>query len=187
MSDLIDRQAAIAALGDIHPLDYNAQAYKARIEKLPSAQPTQTNAPNALETSDCVSRQAAIDALACLDDYEEEEIETLRKLPSAQPTQKNDSNTLNALDCVSRQAAIDAIDSYEVDAPDYMQGWAVKLIEAIKGDIRGLISELPSAQPEYCLDEWCTKCKEYDHERHCCPRFNHVIRTTLQEVKEVQE
>ena len=37
MSDYIDRQAAIDALGDIHPLDYNAQAYKARIEKLPSA------------------------------------------------------------------------------------------------------------------------------------------------------
>ena len=39
MTDYIDRQAAIDALGDIHPLDYNAQAYKARIEKLPSAQP----------------------------------------------------------------------------------------------------------------------------------------------------
>ena len=39
MSDMIERQAAIEALGDIHPLDYNAQAYKARIEKLPSAQP----------------------------------------------------------------------------------------------------------------------------------------------------
>ena len=27
--------------------------------------------------------------------------------------------------------------------------------------------------------EWCTGCKEYDHEKHCCPRFNKVIRTTL--------
>ena len=33
--DAISRQAAIDALGDIHPLDYNAQTYKARIEKLP--------------------------------------------------------------------------------------------------------------------------------------------------------
>ena len=31
-------------------------------------------------------------------------------------------------------------------------------------------------------DEWCTDCKEYDHEKHCCPRFNRVIRTTLNEV-----
>ena len=43
--------------------------------------------------------------------------------------------------------------------------------------------ELPSAQPEYRLDEWCTDCKEYDTERHCCPRFNQVIRTTLDEMK----
>lgn len=40
MKDIIYRQDAIDALGDIHPLDYNAQAYKARIEKLPSAEPT---------------------------------------------------------------------------------------------------------------------------------------------------
>lgn len=48
-------------------------------------------------------------------------------------------------DLISRQAVIDEIDSCDVNAPDYMQGWAVKFIEAIKGDIRGLISELPSA------------------------------------------
>ena len=38
----------------------------------------------------------------------------------------------------------------------------------------------PSAQQEF--DEWCTDCKEYDHERHCCPRFNRVIRETVNEV-----
>lgn len=27
--------------------------------------------------------------------------------------------------------------------------------------------------------EWCTGCKEYDHEKHCCPRWNKVIRDTL--------
>jgi hypothetical protein len=36
MSDLIDRQAAIDALGEIHTLDYNAQSIKARLEKLPT-------------------------------------------------------------------------------------------------------------------------------------------------------
>lgn len=46
------------------------------------------------------------------------------------------------------------------------------------------VNMLPSAQPEYHFDEWCTDCKEYDNERHCCPRFNQVIRTTLQEVQE---
>ena len=32
-------------------------------------------------------------------------------------------------------------------------------------------------------DEWCESCKEYDKENHCCPRFNHVIRTTLDDVR----
>lgn len=47
-------------------------------------------------------------------------------------------------------------------------------IEAIDMAIEAL-SDRPT-------DEWCTDCKEYDHEKHCCPRFNRVIRTTLAEV-----
>lgn len=31
--------------------------------------------------------------------------------------------------------------------------------------------------------EWCFDCKEYDQERHCCPRFNRVIRNTVEEIK----
>ena len=37
------------------------------------------------------------------------------------------------------------------------------------------LDALPSAQPDYKLDEWCIDCKEYDHEEHCCPRFNRVM------------
>ena len=37
MSDYIDRQAAIEAVGDIHPLDYNSQAIANRLKSLPSA------------------------------------------------------------------------------------------------------------------------------------------------------
>ena len=37
--DLIERQDAIKAIGDIHPLDYSAQSIKTRIEGLPSAEP----------------------------------------------------------------------------------------------------------------------------------------------------
>lgn len=32
--------------------------------------------------------------------------------------------------------------------------------------------------------EWCTGCKEYDREHHCCPRWNNVIRDTVSELKE---
>ena len=81
-------------------------------------------------------------------------------------------------DTIYRQAAINAL----CDNCDHAQAgcahYPCKQYVAVE--------KLPSAQTEYCLDEWCTECKEYDHERHCCPRFNHVIRTTLQEVKEEQ-
>lgn len=29
------------------------------------------------------------------------------------------------------------------------------------------------------LDEHCTDCKEYDNEKHCCPRYNRVIREAM--------
>ena len=31
-------------------------------------------------------------------------------------------------------------------------------------------------------DEWCHDCKEYDQENHCCPRFNRVIKKTMEEL-----
>jgi hypothetical protein len=38
-----------------------------------------------------------------------------------------------------------------------------------------------SAQPD--LNQWCTDCKEYDKEKHHCPRFNRVIREALKDAK----
>lgn len=46
---------------------------------------------------------------------------------------------------------------------------------------REMVSDATTAHPE--LDEWCPDCKEYDTERHCCPRFNRVIRETLADMK----
>ena len=37
---------------------------------------------------------------------------------------------------------------------------------------------------EKAFDEWCTDCKEYDHNRNCCPRYNRVIRGAVDEVKQ---
>lgn len=45
------------------------------------------------------------------------------------------------------------------------------------------IEEAPTIEPEYNMDEWCTDCKEYDQERHCCPKYNRVIRDAVDEVK----
>lgn len=78
-------------------------------------------------------------------------------------------------DTIYRQAAIDEI-----------ARWIGYIDEDMILRIQTGLKKVPSAQPEYWLDEWCTECKEYDHERHCCPRFNHVIRTTLQEVQAEQ-
>lgn len=32
-------------------------------------------------------------------------------------------------------------------------------------------------------DDWCTECKEFDHEKHHCPRFNRVIKETAEEIR----
>ena len=78
-------------------------------------------------------------------------------------------------DLIRRREAIDAIcdncDTVEASCPHYPCSRYVA------------VEKLPSAEHDYKFDEWCTECKEYDRERHCCPRFNHVIRTTLQEVQ----
>lgn len=68
-------------------------------------------------------------------------------------------------DLISRQAAIDILTRFE---PSFRGS---VLEQALKN--------MPSAQPD--LDEWCPDCKEYDSKRHCCPRFNRVIRETLKD------
>lgn len=35
--------------------------------------------------------------------------------------------------------------------------------------------------------QWCTDCKEYDQEKHCCHRWSKVIRDTVDEMKQEQE
>jgi hypothetical protein len=39
-------------------------------------------------------------------------------------------------------------------------------------------------QPCYNPDEWCHDCSEYNQDKHCCPRFNKVMRNTVEEIKE---
>lgn len=76
-------------------------------------------------------------------------------------------------DLISRQVAIGALG--DIHPLDYNGQAILKKIKA-----------LPSAE-EMAFNEWCTDCKEYDHENHCCPRFNRVIRETVEEVKEAHE
>ena len=41
------------------------------------------------------------------------------------------------------------------------------------------IEALEEAKKREETFEWCTDCKEYDHENHCCHRMSNVIYDTL--------
>ncbi len=47
-----------------------------------------------------------------------------------------------------------------------------------------MVKEMPSAEEESF--EWCTDCKEYDQESHCCHRWSKMIRKTVEEMQIVR-
>ena len=131
--DLIERQAAIDAVsrGCQEFRGIFAECEK-NLNALPSAQPTQPNASNALKTLDCIDRQAAIDAICavCGNDCDKSEFVynapqdeqvilcpehyCLCTLPSAQP------EIIHCRECMHHH--------YEKDIPycdriDYGYGW----------------------------------------------------------------
>ena len=126
-----------------------------------------------LDITDCISRQAAINAIENTDCELSpcawnELTDAIMRVPSVQPTHTNTPNTLKSLDCIDRRAAIDAAqnticgDTWEVD----------QVIYAIR--------ELPSAQPE---PEDCDTCKHgyFGNEQcnNCRVRFtSHYERRT---------
>ena len=73
---------------------------------------------------------------------------------------------------ISIQAVIDVIE-------DFPHGdvWNVESME----DMIDRIKLLPSAEEESF--EWCTDCKEYDQEAHCCHRWSKMIRKTIEEMQ----
>lgn len=48
------------------------------------------------------------------------------------------------------------------------------------------LGQEPTIHPEPHYDEWCDSCKEYDKEKHSCPRWNKVIKSTVEELKFAQ-
>ena len=72
MSDLISRQALMKEFSDFVRASNNSDFAQtptwndavSLVGSMPSVQPTQPNASNALKTLDCIDRQEAIDALA---------------------------------------------------------------------------------------------------------------------------
>ena len=75
-------------------------------------------------------------------------------------------------DLINRQETIDALDNIKIPRN---ASWYPYYQQALTA-----MSRLPSAYPE--TDSFCTDCKEYDQERHFCPRFDRVIKRTVEEM-----
>lgn len=97
------------------------------------------------------------------------------QLPAVQP----DAPDTNVGDTIFRQAALDAlVDAYREKREGSITTVRIMTLEGVMD----VLSQLPSAQPPM-IDEWCDDCKEYDSEKHCCPRWNRVIRQTAEDMK----
>lgn len=79
------------------------------------------------------------------------------------------------MELISRAAVLDALERYKDDSA----------FASVVVDCMDIIGQLPTVEPGE--DEWCQDCKEYDTEKHCCPRFNRVIRETVTEVRAEQK
>ncbi len=56
--------------------------------------------------------------------------------------------------------------------------------QGVKEAITMAINALEEVEKHEETFEWCAGCKEYDCERHCCPRWSKLIRDTVKDLKE---
>ena len=130
---------------------------------------------------DLIYRQAAIDTINELHDkpnaWLDLAVDTLENLPSAQPEPSQ----------VARDIA--TIIENERDMRVILSQPQKRIVDKVKIDgeeLQRCIHEAVKRVRNEDTDEWCTGCKEYDKERHCCPRWNRVIRETVEEWKSNQ-
>lgn len=81
-------------------------------------------------------------------------------------------------DTISRQALLNKFEPW-LKVKDYNDG-ELNMLKAILYEIRFM----PSVRSE--TFEWCTNCKEYDQEAHCCHRWSKMIRKTVDEMQIVR-
>ena len=92
-------------------------------------------------------------------------------------------------DAISRDDALKALD-YDIKSFEFKSGVSrrmneiANLLNTIYEIQSDNIKALPPVQPKYNTSEWCHDCKEYDKEKHCCPRYNGVIRKAVEEIKQ---
>ena len=51
-------------------------------------------------------------------------------------------------------------------------------------DFRIVDEDILAIEQEPQVFKWCTDCREYDQEKHCCHRWSRVIRDTVAEMKQ---
>ena len=74
------------------------------------------------------------------------------------------------------------LDGFANECPGFEKDDCFKLNEKYRAEWLD-ISYLPSVTPQEPQSfKWCTDCKEYDQEKHCCHRYSKVIRDTVEEI-----
>ena len=86
-------------------------------------------------------------------------------------------------DVISRQQVINALERAKQNIRHNIERAIGKAVCEILDEVENGIKQLPSAEEESF--EWCTDCKEYDQEQHCCHRYSKVIRQAFEEMKVV--
>jgi len=61
--------------------------------------------------------------------------------------------------------------------------WDINNLILINKDNYEPLEQEPLEQKSQTF-KWCTDCKEYDQEKHCCHRWSKVIRDTVEEMKQ---
>jgi hypothetical protein len=58
--------------------------------------------------------------------------------------------------------------------------------EIINPQVRKDVGEwaIKALEQESQTFKWCTDCKEYDQEKHCCHRYSKVIKDTVAEIRQ---
>ena len=110
-----------------------------------------------------------------------EAVEMAIKALEQKPTTKNDLG----VDCISR----DAVKYYiQAHIHEIITESGIDKNSHTNGVLRALLNgvdTMPSVTPqEPQTFKWCTDCKEYDQEKHCCHRWSKTIRDTVEEMKQ---
>ena len=119
------------------------------IDELPSAQPELNQAQSRIQSSDCISRQAAIDAF-CKECYDTDgeicdrddvcgTVMILKALPSAQP------ELIRCKDCKNFRRWIDT----DITFCDFTEGRVCEDDFCSRAEVQTELMAWPSAQPEY--------------------------------------